>query len=69
VNARVSAAIEKHLRDVGDAIAEDMPKGWGFTLFMFEYGPGGTTVYLSTAKREDMLRELRDWLDREQGRS
>lgn len=42
-----------------------LPPGWGATLFLFEY-QGEAMFYGSTAERADMLRALREFLQREQ---
>ena len=53
---------EKTARDLGRIIQGAMPPGWGFTLMMFTYGEGGQTTYISTAKREDMIKALHEFI-------
>lgn len=61
-----SSEIENLLRDLGRKISKDMPIGWGFTLFIFSYGPNGSLFYLSSANREDMIETMKEFL-RKQG--
>lgn len=56
--------IEDHLRTVGRAIKDEMPHGWGFTLMMFEFGEGPGFFYLSSAQRADMVKMLKEFLEK-----
>lgn len=56
------------LRDLGRTVKKMMPTGWGFTLFMFDYGDMGSLFYLSSAKREDMLKVLREFIKKEEAK-
>lgn len=58
--------IEQDLREIGRAVADSLPKGWGFTLFIFSFGEGGSTFYLSNANRDDMLKALTEFMMRQQ---
>ena len=57
--------IEQNLKDIGRGIADTLPEGWGFTLLIFSFGEGGSTFYLSNAKRGDMMQALKEFLDRQ----
>ncbi len=61
---------EEMARQIGDGLAGQMPKGWGFTLILSEFTERGATpgfsTYLSNCKRSDaitMLRETADKMD------
>jgi hypothetical protein len=62
-----AAHLEEHARDIAEALRRALPKGVGFTLFIFdqdkaeERKPGHFT-YISTADRADMVATLRDFL-------
>jgi hypothetical protein len=58
--------IESDLKKIGKTIADVLPDGWGFTLFIFSFGEDGNTFYLSNAKREDMLKALVEFIMRQQ---
>lgn len=58
--------LKKRLLSLGRTIRESLPEGWGFTLFLFSYGVNGDLFYLSSAKREDMIVTIKEWL-RKQG--
>jgi hypothetical protein len=40
--------------------------GLGFTLFLFNFGPGGAMFYLSSADRQDMIKMLHEFLAKEE---
>lgn len=52
--------IEEILNDMGRTIGGALPPGWGFNLLIFTYKPG-STFYISNARRQDMIRELKDF--------
>lgn len=54
---RLAQTMQKALEDLG-LPAKDV----GFTLFVFEYKPGGWTTYISSAHRPDMIRALSEWM-------
>ncbi len=62
--------IEKSLKEIGLKLKGIMPNGWGYTLFMFDYQKGndGALFYLSTAKREDMIKTLEEFIKKEKKR-
>lgn len=55
--------IEGQLRDIANIIGSTLPKGWGFMLQIFSFGPGGSTFYISNAQREDIISNLRELAD------
>lgn len=58
--------IEGSLREVGRAIAGELPEGWGFCLFIFDFAPKGSLFFLSTAERADMLKLLEEFIERQE---
>lgn len=61
---------EETARQIGESLADQMPKGWGFTLILSEFTEPGTNpgfaTYMSNCKREDaiaMLRETAEKMD------
>jgi hypothetical protein len=54
--------IETLLKDLGRLLHNRMPEGWGFTLTIFSFGPGGDLFYISDAKRDDMIRTMREFI-------
>lgn len=59
-------SIKSLLRNLAHRLAQRMPIGWGFTLFIFEYGAQKACFYISSAQRSDMISTVKEWL-REQG--
>lgn len=57
--------LEYDARNLADTLKSELPEGVGFTLFLFDYGGAKRLTYLSTARREDMLRTIGAWLVRE----
>lgn len=58
-------AVQATLIKLGGLIRASLPPGWGFSLFLVQYGPDGAMFYLSSANRDDMVQALREWLARE----
>jgi len=59
------AAVRPIAKDLGRLIAEQLPDGWGFTLLLFSFGPGGSLSYLSNADRSDMLQMMKEFIRRQ----
>ena len=55
---------EQRAREIGRAIKAAMPEGWGFTLMLFTFGDGGNTTWITTARREDAIKAIRELADR-----
>jgi hypothetical protein len=53
--------IEEMLRDIGHTIGDTMPKGWGFTLMLFEYDGEGL-FYISSSTRDTMVKAMREFI-------
>lgn len=58
--------IRELLRKLAEKLGSQMPEGWGFTLLLFEYDPGHSLFYISSAQRQDMVRAMREFLQRNQ---
>lgn len=58
--------LETHLRDIGHSIQEKLPKGWGFSLFLFSFGEGGATFYISDGVREDVLKAMKEFIEKQE---
>lgn len=54
--------IKNILMDMARILGREVPSGWGFTLFLFSFGPGGHLFYISSANREDMISTINEWL-------
>lgn len=55
--------LEGHCVAIGTALAEVCPPNVGFTLMMYDFGERGAMTYMSNAKREDMLKAMREFLE------
>ena len=58
---------EKALKGIGESIGKNLPKNMGFTLFIYDYGDGGNMFYMSSAKREDMLKAMKEFISKQEG--
>lgn len=50
---------------LGEVVGRALPPGWGFGLFLFTYGPGGSMFWISSARRDDMAKALSEWIHTE----
>ena len=56
--------IRKRLNEIAQQIGGQVPKGWGFTLLLFEYSPGDALFYISSAQRPDMIKTMREFIQK-----
>lgn len=59
--------VEFALREVAEFAKTRMPLGMGFTLLMFDFGEGGNMFYISNAQREDVLKSMQEFIDKNKG--
>ncbi len=59
------AALEALCREVGGMIGDMMPPGVGFMMMIFTLGEGGWMTYLSNAERDDMIRALTEFIEKQ----
>jgi hypothetical protein len=57
--------IKALLKRMAETLQRQLPGGWGLTLMLFEY-KGPSFFYMSTADRDDMIRNLKEFIQREQ---
>lgn len=57
--------ITEILRRVGTSVNKEMPDGWGFGLFIFQFRGEGF-FWISDANRADMIKALREFIKREE---
>ena len=60
--APIRPEIAEPMKGIARTIAGCLPPTHGFCLLIFDFGQGGHTSYMSNAKREDMLRLLREFI-------
>lgn len=58
--------LKKLLQEMAKKLTADLPKGYGFTLFLFGFGTAKPLFYISSARRGDMVMTVKEWL-RNQG--
>lgn len=60
------AGAERALREIAEQIKPKLPPGFGFGLFLFEFGDHASMFWISNAQRPDMIKALREWIARQQ---
>lgn len=58
--------IEETLNGIAQAIVQTLPKGWGFSLQIFSFGKKGSNFYASNARREDIIKLMKEFIAREE---
>ena len=61
--APIRPEVASEMKHIGKAIANELPDGYGFALFVFDFSEKGHISYMSNAQRPDMLRALREFID------
>jgi hypothetical protein len=60
--------IREKIRDFGRKVKAECPPGWGYTVLMFDYNTeDGSMVYFSSANREDMIKALKEFIEKAGG--
>lgn len=57
--------LEALLRDLGRNLKSKLPEGWAFTLLLQSIGEKDATFYISSVDREDNIKALQEFLDRQ----
>lgn len=64
--AHIDHDLRLQMEATGRAIAErigvDLPKGIGFTLLLYQFGPGGWLNYISNGRREDVVKAMEEFI-------
>lgn len=64
------AYLEASAAEIGTFIASVLPHGVGFALLVYDFGEKGNLGYVSNGKREDMLKAMREFIEKnERGES
>lgn len=63
--------VEVIMKEIGELLKTAMPEGWGFTLLMFDFvkGEGGSTFYISNAQRSDMLKLMKEFIEKQEAKN
>lgn len=65
----IESRVVVQMNAIAEVLDDTMPKGWGFTLLMFEFGTNdGRMNYISNAPREDMISALKELVANFEGR-
>lgn len=56
--------LEKRAQEVGRMLGPVMPAGVGFCFIMFTFDEGGWLTYVSNAERSDMIKSLKETLEK-----
>jgi hypothetical protein len=58
--------IKRRLRDIATGIDDQLQEGWGFGLFLFSFGPGGSMFWISSAQRADAIAFLKEFIAKQE---
>jgi hypothetical protein len=56
-------ALQRFVAQLAESIGGILPKGIGFTIFLFHYGERGDLAYASSAERADVVRVMCEFLE------
>lgn len=61
--------MKRQLNGLARYIDNDLPDGWGFGLFLFQFGDGRgrSMMWISNGQRPDMVKALQEWISRQGG--
>lgn len=54
--------VKNTMQEMAQKTGDALPPGWGFGLFIFTFGEGGTMAWTSSARRVDMIKTLQEWI-------
>lgn len=57
--------IANTLRELGHAIGVGVPPGYGYVLLIFTFGGPGSMFYISNGEREDMIKAMREFIQKQ----
>lgn len=64
----VDPRVYEYMKGIMELLCENLPSGHGITLLIFNYGNHGRMNYMSTAKREDMIASMKEFIAKNEGR-
>lgn len=56
--------MEQLMRQLAAVIKDQLPEGWGFNLFLFQFGENGALFYISDAERSDVINAMKEYVRR-----
>lgn len=62
----IQPELREKMNEVARLLDASLPEGVCFAFFAFDTWPGGFTNYISNAEREDVVRTLREFVEREE---
>lgn len=65
----VEKMLTPELQALAKMINDKLPEGWGFGLMIFEFNrePGSPLLWVSSGKREDMIENMREYIEQRGG--
>jgi hypothetical protein len=58
--------IQNRLHEIAKSIQKWIPTNWGFTIFLFGFGENQPLFYISSARRDDMIKTVKEWLEKQE---
>lgn len=63
---QVRLVLEKQCRELAVEIRKMLPAGTAFALMIADFGVKGNLAYVSNADRSDMIKMVKEWLERQE---
>ena len=63
-NTQLRLLLEKRCAKLARRLGKSMGPNQGFALLMFDFGDEGNLAYCSNARREDMLKAMREFIQK-----
>jgi len=66
MNNEQQAYTESVMQELARFVDGELPEGWVFVILAFPFGgePGARVNYVSSANRDDMIRAMKEFLER-----
>ena len=61
---KLEEQVKEKLQDIGKMIKNELPEGFGFALLSFYFNAEGQLMYVSNAKREDVVKAMEEFIEK-----
>lgn len=61
---KIEEQVKGKLQDIGKMIKNELPEGFGFVLLSFYFNSEGQLMYVSNAKREDVVKAMEEFIEK-----
>lgn len=61
---KLEEEVKTKLQEIGKNIKLEIPKNFGFVLLTFAFNAKGQLMYVSNAKREDVIEAMKEFIEK-----